>query len=175
MRGAVLLCAAILAVASARGADSTGTRLDQLPQSWRDDQGRAVALTELVGHRVFLSMAYTHCRRVCPTTLDQMQRMQTQLDARGEQASFVIVGYDPDNDDPQSWHHYRASRHLNRSNWHFLTGTEPETRQLAHQLGFDFWTYDTHVMHDSLIVIFNSQGSFSAAISPVTKDWSALL
>ena len=173
--GAALLCAGILAAATARAANVAGARLDQLPQHWRDEQGQALALTELIGHRVFLSMAYTRCHSVCPATLDQMQRMQALLDARGEQASFVIVGYDPDNDDPESWRQYRVSRRLDRSNWHFLTGTWRETQQLARQLGFDFWTYDTHVMHDSRIVIFNSQGLFSAAISPATEDWSALL
>lgn len=173
--GAALLCTAMLAAASAGTTGGAGARLDQLPQHWRDDQGQALALTQLIGQRVFLSMAYTRCHSVCPSTFAQMQRMQALLDARGERASFVIVGYDPDNDDPESWRQYRASRRLNRSNWHFLTGTEQETRQLAHQLGFDFWTYDTHVMHDSRIVIFNNQGLFSAAISPVTEDWSALL
>lgn len=171
----LFVCAAMLAAAGLWAADGVGTRLQQLPQRWRDDQGQVLALTDLVGQRVILSMAYTRCHSVCPSTLEQMRRMQTLLDARGEQASFVIIGYDPDHDDPESWRQYRASRQFNRSNWHFLTGTEQETRQLAHQLGFDFWTYDTHVMHDSRVVIFNSQGLFSAAISPVTQDWSALL
>ena len=101
--------------------------------------------------------------------------MQAVLDARGEQASFVIVGYDVDHDDPATWRQYRANRGLTRDNWHFLTGTGPAVRQLARQLGFEFWTYDTHVMHDSRIVIFDRQGLFSAALNPATMDGSALL
>ena len=169
-RGAALLCFGLLAAMAVEAA----ARLEQLPQQWRDDQGRTLALTELLGHRVFLSMAYTRCRRICPTTMSELQRLQQQLDERGERASIVIVGFDPDNDDPQSWRQYRAQRKLGRSNWYFLTGTPPATRQLAHQLGFDFWTYDTHVMHDSRVVVFDQRGLLTAAVSPVTADWSAV-
>lgn len=153
---------------------AAAARLEQLPRQWRDDQGRPLALTDLLGHRVFLSMAYTRCRRICPTTMNDLQRLQQHLDQRGEQASIVIVGFDPDNDDPQSWRHYRAERGLGRSNWHFLTGTPLQARQLAHQLGFEFWTYDTHVMHDSRVVVFDQRGLLTTAVSPVTADWSAL-
>ncbi|MBS0389000.1 MAG: SCO family protein, partial [Proteobacteria bacterium] len=135
----------------------------------------ALALTDLVGQRVILSMAYTRCHHTCPTTFNELQRMQQQLDARGEQASFVIVGYDATGDDPRSWRDYRRSRRLNRSNWHFLTGSERDVHRLARQLGFDFWNYDTHVMHDSRIVFFDGKGRFSGAVSPASGDWAALL
>jgi len=174
-RQATLVCVLLLAAGSAAATDSGGARLDQLPQQWRDEQGQALAFTDLIGQRVILSMAYTRCHSICPATLGQMLRMQALLDARGEQASFVIVGYDSDIDNPASWRQYRANRRLERSNWHFLTGTQPAIRQLARQLGFDFWTYDTHIMHDSRIVIFSNQGLLSAAISPASADWSAVL
>jgi cytochrome oxidase Cu insertion factor (SCO1/SenC/PrrC family) len=170
-----LLCAALLSAGGATAADIGGARLDQLPQHWRDEQGQALALTDLIGHRVILSMAYTRCHSICPATLGQMLRMQAALDARGEQASFVIVGYDPDNDEPASWRQYRLNRHLARSNWHFLTGTPRTIRQLARQLGFEFWAYDSHIMHDSRIVVFNNQGLVSGATGPGVADWSALL
>lgn len=171
----MLACVLMLAAGSVRATDVGGARLEQLPQHWRDEQGQALAFTDLIGQRVFLSMAYTRCHNICPATLGQLQRMQAVLDARGEQASFVIVGYDPDNDDPVSWRRYRLNRRIDRSNWHFLTGTPQSVRQLARQLGFEFWTYDAHVMHDSRIVIFNRQGLLSAAINPANGDWSALL
>ncbi len=169
------VCAWLLAAGSAAAADIGGARLDQLPQQWRDEQGQALALADLVGQRVILSMAYTRCHSICPATLGQMLRMQALLDRRGEQASFVIVGYDADIDNPASWRQYRLNRRLERSNWHFLTGTQQGIRQLARQLGFEFWNYDTHIMHDSRIVIFSDRGLLSAAISPATADWSALL
>lgn len=172
---AALLCAVPASLHAGAGAGSGGARLDELPQAWRDDAGQPLALADLVGHRVIMSMAYTRCHYICPTTFGELQRMQRQLDARGEQASFVIVGYDADYDDPRSWHEYRRSHRFNRPNWHFLTGSAPDVRRLARQLGFDFWNYDTHVMHDSRIVFFDSKGLFSGAVSPANGDWTALL
>lgn len=171
---AALLCANA-AVAGAGAVAATAARLDQLPQAWRDDLGQPLVLANLVGQRVVLSMAYTRCHSTCPATLNELRRMQQLLDGRGEQASFVIVGYDADNDDPQSWHQYRLNHRLDRPNWHFLTGTATNVRRLARQLGFEFWNYDTHVMHDSRVVFFDSKGLFSGAVSPATSDWTALL
>ncbi len=169
---AAWLCAALLCTTAAGAA---AERLDQLPQAWRDDLNQRLVLGDLVGHRVILSMAYTQCHRTCPATLHELQRMQQVLDRRGEQASFVIVGYDADNDDPQSWHRYRLTHGLARDNWHFLTGTPATVRRLARALGFDFWNYDLHVMHDSRVVFFDSEGRYSGGVSPATGNWAALL
>ena len=155
-------------------AAAAATQLEQLPQQWRDDQGRALSLGDLHGHRVFLSMAYTSCHRICPTTMNQLQQVQRLLDQHGEQASIVIIGLDPENDDPANWRHYRAGRKLERANWYFLTGTLQQTRRLAHELGFEFWNYDTHVMHGSRIVVFDSRGLLSASVNPAAADWSTL-
>ena len=150
-------------------------RLDQLPQSWHDDQARDLALTALRGHRVVLTMAYATCHRICPMTIDELKRMQRAVDARGETVEFVIVGYDPKNDSPAVWHQYRLSRRLNRDNWHFLSGSRDATNQLAHQLGFPFWQYEEHVMHESRAVLFDSQGIQRAALGLPTSHWADAL
>jgi cytochrome oxidase Cu insertion factor (SCO1/SenC/PrrC family) len=170
-----LLCAGLLVVGGARAGSGGAMRLEQLPQQWRDDRGAPLALTELLGKRVVVAMAYTHCRTICPATIAELKHMQRMLDARGEQASFVIVGFDPDADDPASWHQYRINHHLERSNWHFLTGSRQATRQFAHQLGFDFWTYDTHVMHESRLVVFDAQGQWRGAVHPASANGPAPL
>lgn len=168
-----LLLVLVALVLSAPGR-AVAARLDELPQQWRDDQGRAWSFSGLQGQRVFLAMAYTSCHRTCPTTVNQLRQVQRLLDQHGEQASIVIVGLDPDHDDPASWRHYRSSHGLTRDNWHFLTGTAQQARQVAGALGVGFWTYDTHVMHDSRIVVFDKRGLPSATIDPAKADWSSL-
>ena len=152
-----------------------GVRLDQLPQHWLDDRGQALALKDLIGHRIVLSMGYTRCHYACPATLGQLQRLQAVLDARGEQASFVIIGYDSPDDTPASWQQYRNNRRLDRSNWHFLTGSHEAVRRLARELGFEFWIYDDHVLHDPRIVVFDARGLLSATVISFTGDWLAWL
>ena len=150
-------------------------RLADLPQHWRDDDGRELALGRLTGQRVVLTMAYASCHHICPMTLAALGAMQRRLDERGERAQIVVVGYDPVNDDPAAWRQYRRSRHLDRANWHFLTGSPYSTARLAHALGFDFWMYDEHVMHDSRVLVFDARGTAQVALGPETPDWAAAL
>ena len=146
------------------------TLLEQLPQSWLDDQGRDTSLAEFRGRRIVFTMAYASCRRVCPMTMAHLQELQSEIDAGGQSAEFVIVGYDPAVDDPQAWHQYRHSRGLLRDNWHFLTGTRTSTEQLAHRLGFPFWKYDRHVMHEYRIVVVDEHGKLAAEYGTETKQ-----
>lgn len=143
---------------------SSGARvLSTLPPGWLDDQGRPFDLRTLEGHRVVLTMAYATCHRVCPVTMRRLQQVQRELDEHGASAEFVVIGYDPEHDDTAAWHQYRARRHLTRGNWHFLTGTPAAVEQTARRLGFGFWLYEQHVMHDLRIVWFDEHGTLVAA------------
>jgi protein SCO1/2 len=149
------------------------TRLQQLPAAWRDDQGNAFDLHGLLGHNLALTMAYATCHRICPLTMQQLQRLQREFDARGIDAEFLVIGYDPEKDDSAAWRQYRKTRHLTRSNWHFLVGTPATVEQTARRLGFEFWRYDEHVMHDSRIVMFDARGNLSTAggLAPRDRSW----
>ena len=172
-----VLCAAGFAVAISATASGLagGVRLELLPQQWQDDSGKPITLTGLAGERVVLTMAYANCHRICPMTIDSLKRLQKAMDERGERAQFVIVGYDPDNEDAATWRQYRLSHHLARTNWHFLTGTPADTAQLAHQLHFELWKYDEHVMHDSRVLLFDVDGVLAHELTPESGDWRAAL
>ena len=138
---------------------ASAAQLAELPAAWRDDRGQAFDLRTLQGHAVVLTIAYATCHRVCPLTMRRLQRMQRDFDRRGTPAEFLVIGYDPDRDDAAAWHQYRETRHLTRSNWHFLTGTRAAVEQTARQLGFEFWKYDEHVMHDTRVLYFDEHGT----------------
>jgi cytochrome oxidase Cu insertion factor (SCO1/SenC/PrrC family) len=138
--------------------------LDLLPPVWTDDSGRQLALPDLRGRTVIITMAFTNCRRTCSTTMLRLQEIQRVLDAKGRSADFVIVSYDPDNDNAEAWTQFRKSRNLVRPNWHFLTGSKPNTRRIAGLLGLDFWSYDSHIMHDFNIVVLNAAGALERQI-----------
>jgi cytochrome oxidase Cu insertion factor (SCO1/SenC/PrrC family) len=149
--------------------------LDRLPAVWRDDRDQMLQLPELHGRRIFVTMAYATCHRICPMTMARLADIQSDLDARGTSAEFLIVSYDPRNDDSAAWRRYRADHGLARKNWHFLTGTSADTQRLARLLGFEFWNYDEHVMHDYRIVALNGDGGLRGAIDSAHSDWRALL
>jgi len=89
--------------------------LDRLPPRWRDDHGEMLRLSALHGQRIFVTMAYTSCHRICPMTMTRLEQVQRELDTRGMSAEFIIVSYDPSNDDAAAWRRYRASHGLVRA------------------------------------------------------------
>jgi protein SCO1/2 len=170
-----IACVSCISTAAQAADDIAGVRLGQLPQAWHDERGRGVALAGLGPHRVVLTMAYAGCRRICPSTMLALARLQHLLDGRGERADFVIIGYSPEAEDAATWRSYRARHRLDRDNWHFLSGSRDDTERLARQLGFEYWKYDEHVMHDSRVVVFDDEGRLTAVLDPTKPDWPAAL
>ena len=138
---------------------------------WRDDSGRVFDLASLRGRFAIVTMAYTHCRLVCPMVFERLGQMQQELDARGRTAEFVVIGFAGVDDDPATWHRYRLARHLTRSNWHFLTADEPDTQRFARNFGFEYWRYDEHVMHGFQIFVFGEDGERRMHIGAEDGPW----
>jgi protein SCO1 len=177
---ALVHCCLLLALPFAAAADEPNAPpasglLDRLPPNWHDDHGGTLRLSTLHGQRIFVTMAYTSCHRICPMTMTQLAEIQRELDARGMSAEFIIVSYDPDNDDAAAWRRYRAGHHLLRHNWHFLSGTPTDTERLARALGFDFWRDGEHVMHDFRIVALGGDGGWRGVIDSAHGEWRNLL
>jgi len=173
---ALLALVVLYPVSFPLGAASIGsTRLDQLPQSWVDEHGAKVQLSGYTGHRVFLTMAFANCHQICPAAIAELQLMQQTLDARRDPADIVIIGLDPQNEDPAMWREYRKTHRITHANWHFLTGSAPDTEMAARQLGFEFWKLDDHVMHDSRALVFDARGVLLRELGPQTRSWRSAL
>ncbi len=140
----------------------------QLSAKWTDDQGKPVSLTEWQGKPVIISMAYSTCRKFCPLTLLRLGEIQRLYDKRMIEAEFVLISYDPIGDTWQSWAEYRKSHNLQRSNWHFLTGSPEDTKTISQLLGMDYWLYDDHVMHNFKIVRLGPNGEIEKSL-----DWES--
>ena len=173
---ALLALAVLCAVSLPLHAASIGsTRLDLLPQTWVDEHGVQVRLADYTGHRVFLTMAFANCHQICPAAIAELQLMQQTLDARKDPADIVVIGLDPQNEDPAMWREYRKTHRITHANWHFLTGSAPDTEMAARQLGFDIWKLDDHVMHDSRALVFDARGVLSRELGPQTRSWRSAL
>jgi cytochrome oxidase Cu insertion factor (SCO1/SenC/PrrC family) len=143
---------------SAAAGGTVATDLQSLPASWVDDRGQPFDLHSLDGRQVVLTMAYATCHRLCPLTMKRLQQLQREYDRHSQRVEFLVIGYDPDTDDAAAWHQYRLTRHLTRDNWHFLVGKRATVEEVARLLGFPFWKYDEHVMHELRVVFFDEHG-----------------
>lgn len=133
--------------------------LYQAPMQWTDDQGKPVRLSQWQGKPVLITMAYSTCRKFCPITLARLAEVQRLFDQHKIDAEFVVISYDPQGDTWQTWAEFRKSRHYERSNWHFLVGSEENTKTVSQLLGMDYWLYDEHIMHNFKIVRLSPTGA----------------
>jgi cytochrome oxidase Cu insertion factor (SCO1/SenC/PrrC family) len=124
---------------------------------WIDVDGATRTLDDYKGRPIVMTMSYTACRKTCSASMLWLRKMQEILTRRGSDVAFLIVSYDPSHDSPAQWRRYRDARGLPAS-WHFLSGAQADTRQLADFLELKYWVYDEHVMHDFRIVIFDKDG-----------------
>jgi protein SCO1 len=145
------------------------------PDAWLDDQARSFRFAELRGTPTIVTMAYGACRRVCSTSLRVLEQLQAAADERSVALNFVVVGLDSSQDKPADWAQYRLDRRLNRSNWRFLSGDEASTRRLADRLGFHYWRYGEHTMHDFRVLLLAPDGQVVRSLERFDQSVTTLL
>jgi protein SCO1/2 len=141
-----------------------------LDLAFRDEAGRPVTLGQFfAGKPVVLSLVYYNCPMLCTQVLNGMERSLRDVPMDiGKQFSIVTVSIDP-TERPALAAAKRAlytglyGRPGATEGWHFLTGDEPQIKQLANAVGFRY-AYDAQskqFAHASAIMILTPEGRIS--------------
>jgi protein SCO1/2 len=138
-----------------------GGSLYNLPLQWKDQAGKqGVKLSDWVGRPLVLTLAYTQCRRVCPsTTYKRLRMIQKEFKRQGVQPEYVVVTLDPESDTPEVLQSFKKRFNGADDHWHFLTGEKEAVKKLAESVDYRFWELDTHVIHDFKIWLLDTKGS----------------
>lgn len=173
-RSAPLLLLFAISFGSLASANDTAQGINPyaLPLQWQDDRGAAVRLEQFRGQPVLLTMAYATCRETCSYALRRLDQLQQQAAQAGQPLQIVVVSYDPANDGARSWTSYRQHHSYVHPNWHFLTGSDAATRELAGALDFKYWAYDEHVIHDFKILLLDADGKVARELTWPNRDES---
>jgi protein SCO1 len=153
-----------------------------LDLAFRDEAGETVKLGQFFGDKpVVLSLVYYNCPMLCTQVLNGMERSLKDVPMDiGKQFSVVTVSIDP-TERPALASAKRAlytglyGRPGATQGWHFLTGDEPQIKQLANAVGFRY-VYDPaskQFAHASAIMILTPQGKISRylyGIQYATRD-----
>ena len=106
--------------------------LYNLTESWTTQDGKPLVLAELRGQLVVLSMLYTNCTEMCPLTVEQMHKIETQIEQQHlGPVHFVAVTFDSQRDTPDQLQAYAHQHGLDSKHWTLLNGTPDAVRQLA--------------------------------------------
>lgn len=148
-------------------------RLDnQVPLDlvFRDENGKTVALKQFfAGKPVILTLVYYQCPMLCTQVLNGLLRSLKDLTlVPGRQFEIVTVSIDP-TETPvlaDAKHILYAGLYGKPGaleGWHFLTGAEPQIKQLAEAVGYRY-AYDPatkQFAHPAAIMVLTPEGRLS--------------
>lgn len=135
--------------------------------------GEAIDARSLRGKAVLVFFGFTHCPKVCPTTLTQLSVVMKKLGQRAEKLQILLVSVDPGRDTPEVMKRYTASF----GPWLLgLTGSEEALATLRQAYGVyaAMESSDSkgayNVMHSTAVFAFDSQGRARLLITDVSDS-----
>jgi protein SCO1/2 len=137
---------------------------------FRDERGNGVELAKYFGSKpVILTLVYYDCPMLCTQVLNGLDRSLKGIPLDlGSDFNVVTVSIDPTEkpvlaEAKQAVYTGMYGRPGAKEGWHFLTGNEPEIKQLANAVGFRY-AYDAdskQYAHASAIMILTPEGKIS--------------
>jgi protein SCO1/2 len=141
-----------------------------LDLKFKDETGKTVELRRYFGAKpVILSLVYYNCPMLCTQVLNGLERSFKELSLDlGKDYTVVTVSIDPTErpalaEAKQQLYTGMYGRPGASEGWHFLTGDEPQIKQLANAVGFRY-AYDPdskQFAHASVIMLLTPEGKLS--------------
>ena len=144
-----------------------------------DQDGRPFSLANLKGHWTFVSIGYTSCPDICPTTMATYSAVSAGIAKLQPETKpqFLFISVDPERDRPE-----RLAQYVRYFNPAFLgaTGEDVQLRALAAQLGVLYARVEGEVTamgylmdHSASILLVDPEGRLTAIFG--TPHDSALI
>jgi protein SCO1 len=152
------------------GVDQKLNNSINLDLQFRDESGRDVPLRVYFGKRpVILAPVYYQCPMLCTQILNGLVSALKPVSFNpGQEFDVIAVSFDPD-DTPEAAavkkHNYmrRYGREGAERGFHFLSGDEPEIKELMDSVGFRY-VYDEKTdqfAHASALILITPEGKIS--------------
>ena len=115
-----------------------GNQLSDL--SFSAGTGEPIALADLRGKPLVLSLVYTSCYHVCPMTSRYLSKVvEKARDALGHDSfNVATLGFDAEHDSPQSLRQFARNQGIDDEDWLLLSVDEPTSAKIVKELGFTF-------------------------------------
>ncbi len=152
------------------GIDQKLNQTIPLNLTFRDENGAPVQLAQFFGQKpVILTLVYYNCPMLCTQVLNGVESGLKELHTDiGKEFEVVTVSIDPTESHvlakvKQEMYVGMYGRPGAAQGWHFLTGDEPQIKQLADAVGFRY-AYDPDTKqfaHASAIMLLTPEGKIS--------------
>lgn len=131
-----------------------------LEGQWQTHKGDTIALADLQGKPVLVSMIYGSCTTACPVLVNDARRVYQALpEAYRQHVTLLMVSFDEDRDTPAALAEYADKYGLGDNVWLFLHGEDDNIRALATLLGVRYRKRaDGDFDHSNLVTVLDTQG-----------------
>ncbi|HVU15991.1 MAG TPA: SCO family protein [Candidatus Didemnitutus sp.] len=126
-----------------------------------DQEGRPVSISKFRGKQVMLNFIFTRCpiANMCPAATMKMMSLQKAAREAGiKNLELISISFDPAYDTPGVLHDYAEVRHIDTSNFTFLTGPDAAVRQLLTQMGIIREFDGDTIKHTLATLLIDEQG-----------------
>ena len=126
-----------------------------------DRLNRTVSLQDFAGKPLVVSMIFTSCHHVCPTTTIHLDdAVQAAREALGEESFEVVtIGFDAARDTPDAMRAFAREQGINAQGWRFLSGSPETIAALSEDLGFQFFASARGYDHINQTTIIDRDGA----------------
>jgi len=145
--------------------------------SFYDRNGKEVTLSDFRGKPVIISLIYTSCFHICPTTTKSIARaIKAARSAVGEDKFTTIsIGFDVLHDTPERMGSFARQQGVaGQDNWSFLSTDKATMARLAADMGFMFTPSSKGFDHLIQTTIVDKEGEIYRQIYGMAFDPSIL-
>lgn len=134
--------------------------------TFHDAEGKRIALADLRGKPLLISLIYTGCTSVCPTIIESLGPAITAAEDVLGAGSFNVltIGFDTRNDTPARMRSFARARGAGGDNWRFV-GSDKETMdRLSSTVGFSIFPSAGGFDHMAQVTVLDKTGTIYSQV-----------
>ncbi len=145
--------------------------------SFKATDGREVRLSDYHGTPLLISMIFTSCHHICPTTTQHLlEASEAAQEVLGDNSfNIVSIGFDTVNDTPDAMQGFARQQDVVADNWQFLSATPETIEGLSNDLGFQFFASARGFDHLIQTTMIDRQGSVYSQVYGMNFQLPALV
>jgi len=139
--------------------------------------GRNLRLSEFRGKPLVISLIYTSCYHICPTTTQHLAKVvRTARAALGPDSFNVLtIGFDTPRDTPEAMRQFARDQSVNIAHWEFLSADAAAMAGLTRELGFIAYRAPHGFDHLIQATVVDAQGKIYRQVYGMTFDTPLLV
>ncbi len=128
--------------------------------TFQNIDGERVSLSDFAGKPLIISLIYTSCYHICPTTTRHLAEVIDAADeALGKEKFNVIsIGFDAFRDNPPMMKQFAVKQGIDPGRWQFLSSDAQTIKALSEDLGFVFFPTANGFDHLIQTTILDGEG-----------------